>query len=248
MAYQLKEDQLARAGAWNIMDQEHLYDEYGDGGYHDTFMALKAQVDHVYDQYKDRWAYLPRKKEEMRQERNHYIMQAAFFLLIPLVMSLLARLFADTVSLSSIIVQVAASLSAVVCDVFLLPLTIRDFANAEYRYRELNRPPEKEKKNNTIITFADEEQFLRRIIAEYDRFYERIEREDLSRRKETDDLTIDRDRELTDREQAVLDKMRGMTVCEKYQASIGELRKVSGPGTLMIGIVIAAVICLVIYL
>ena len=214
----------------------------GDGGYLDTFNALKNQIDFNYVQYKEQLKSLVKRLEDVKSDRNHALKLVLIVGLFPIAYNLLLQIlviFGMDYGLPALIYSILNIFNIpviLVCEVILMPIFAKNLANHIGQYRILTSDEflKDYRKNNNIISFQDEKRFLKKTIMEYDTFYELVAVEGLDR-KDGNLAGSDSD-VLTEDQRKVLDKMRSLSVFKEYKATVGLTRKEVGIKWLIIGL------------
>ncbi len=218
----------------------------GDGGYLDTFNALKDQIDFNYVQYKEQLKSLVYRQEDVRNDLKtaKRIMLIVFF--IPFAVFLLLQVFIYLGSFQNMfgglcavfgtVISIAVYPIAIICEVFLLPGMVKNYTNylGQYRILTSDKGLEEYRKSNDIISFQDEKKFLKKKIMEYDTFYELVAVEGLD--KKDGNLASDDSGFMTDEQKKVLDKMRSLSIFHDYKATVSATRKEVGVMWLIIGL------------
>lgn len=214
----------------------------GDGGYLDTFNALKAQIDFNYVQYKEQLKSLVRRNNDVKQDMHIALRLLLIVALIPVVIFLILQLlsyigeYVHFIALLYVVINMAFIPATIVCEIFLLPGMARNYVNYLEQYRLLNSDDvlRDYRESNDIISFPDEKRFLKKKIMEYDTFYELVAVEGLDRAD--GNLGGFDTAEMTEDQKRVLDKMRSLSVFHEYKASVSQTRKEVGIKWLIIGL------------
>jgi len=213
-----------------------------DAGYSDTFNKLKKEMDFVYGRYKDQLADLPKRKLALKRELKGDILKlASVTVIIPLAWYILEKIFLYLGTISGffaalfLIVKILSFPLLIICYFFGLPPALRDLFNCAFRYRVLNISGQydvyREKKE--IISFDEEDHFLRFTIGKFERFYERIGAEGLNTVGGGEKMiSLD---ELTPKQKETLAEMRELTVFHDVQARPGQERVSAGWKSLLLG-------------
>ena len=227
----------------------------GDGGYLDSFNALKEQIDFNYIQYKEQLKSLVRRQEDVRTDlklakRSMLIVlffPAAVFLLLQVLIYFGTLGFPGSglIALFGTVITIAVYPITIICEVFLLPGMVKNYANhlGQYRILTSDRTLEEYKKDNNYISFVDEKKYLKKKIMEYDTFYELVAVEGLD--KKDGNLASDDSGFMTDDQKKVLDKMRSLSIFHEYKATVMATRKEVGIKWLIIGLGILMALAIV---
>ena len=244
----------------NIEANEHVmgWSQYetatGDGGFLDSFNALKQQIDFVYRRYKEQRANLDTRIKDLAQSRNKRLKTVILMIAAPIVCCLLLELFTrlglimPVFGLFYIIMLIVTPICAVVCIFIFLPAALRELINAIWQYKVLNSDESSKeyRKKKQIISFEDERNFLEDIIKKYDDFYREVDQYELDKKDgwlqlyDTDEMTAE--------QQEIIDRMRSMTIYKEYSASVVETRKNASVLWLIIGVPIMIIVIGVLFL
>ncbi len=213
-----------------------------DSGYVDSFNSLKKQIDHTRMLYQDQLGTIPRRKEILVKEKNtawfHVIL---FMLLLPALMLLLTQLALefgteDTLwGIVYLILKVASVPVIIVCVFFALPASARDMVNAQWRYRVLMHPEKygKYRAQHDVVTFAEEEHFLKHNIGKIDDFYKRVKEEHLDQSAAGEAFVfLD---EMSEKQTGILAEMQKLSQFTDYQARVSQLSKKAGAEWILMG-------------
>lgn len=206
----------------------------GDGGYLDTFNALKVQVDHNYIQYKEQLRNIMTKRESVKDDVRTALKLLLIDALIPVayILLLLVLMFLGKYyglfAVFYVFLNILFYPLAFICEIVLLPGLVKNLINYKMQDEILNSGKylEKYKKSNNIITFEDEKKFLKKMIREYETFYELVIVEGLDK-KDGNLGNVDTD-EMTPEQQKIIDKMRSLSIFKEYHATIVETRRKVG--------------------
>lgn len=218
----------------------------GDGGYLDSFKALKQQIDYNYERYKEQLEAINKRSAQVNEDLKLAIKMAVIVFLIPVFMLVvmfitgkLGLLKMDIISgIFSMIFTIFYLIFApvtIITEGFILPVMLKNVYNY-YVQRELLNSDEffkKYRKNKGIISFIDERKFLIDTIHKYDSFYEDIELRGLDRK---DGIIRESliNGEMTEEQMAVLERMRSLSLFKEYKATVVETRKEVGLYTVLI--------------
>ncbi len=200
----------------------------GDAGYSDSFRALKSQMDFVLRQYNDQLASIPYRKMKLRKELiRAWISVAVFLLAIPIGMWVLTDILMNVGTgngFFAILYLIFKLLFFPVCFLSLfiaLPPAIRTLINCQRRYNAFMNPAYHAayRDKYDIVSFGEEEHFLRQMQTKHEQFEERIRREHLDEPGGGEGLEAQED--LTEKQRATLAEMQEMTIFKDYQARIG---------------------------
>ena len=222
-----------------------------DAGYSDAFRNLKSQIDRNHGLYKDQLATIPIRREKLKKELTKSWFQVILFLfIIPVgmwvVTDILMNIGAEHgIVATAYLVFKILLFPVIFLSVFiLLPPAIRTLVNCQRRYNAFNHPEAHEKYRDRfdIVSFADEEHFLRQRMLEYEKFEERIRREHLNEVGGGEIFySID---EMSGKQAATLAEMQKMAVFRDYQARIGTNRVQGDAKYVLIGLGVGVVIAL----
>lgn len=222
-----------------------------DAGYSDAFRNLKTQIDRNHELYQDQLATLPLRKGKLRKELTKSWFSVILFLfIIPVGMWVITDILLNIGTKSGIMAIVYLVFKILLFPVifasvfFLLPPAIRTLVNCQRRYNAFNHPEAHAKYRDQfdIISFADEEHFLRQRLSEHAQLEERIRREHLDEVGGGEDsYSID---ELSSKQAATLEEMQRMSVFRDYQARIGTNRVEGDAKYVMLGLGIGVFIAL----
>ena len=238
--------------AWNTADviNQDWYDNemnMGDGGYGDSFRALKAQIDYNYNRYKEQLVSLENRRLNLTNDKKASLKMLLIIMFAPAVLLLFVQIFTYLGALHGIFGIFAVGgmilqpFAVVVCEFFLLPGATRNLVNNMYRDKVLNLPGD----GNRIITFVDEKKFLFSKIHEIENFYERVEQDGIDQKGGRFKLGASSG-ELNDSDKKILDDMRSLSLFTDYKATVSELKREAGMAWLLIGLGILVGISVVI--
>ena len=229
----------------------------GDGGYLDSFNALKYQIDHNYVLYKEQLKSLVTRSAQVDDDVRLAWRSVIIVALIPVLLKLIYFLLTPLAVSSNftvsgifsgvcVILNILTLPTAVVCEFFMLPGCTKNLINYITQRKLLNSDEffKSYREGNNIISFVDEKKFLKNKIAEYDKFYELVAFEGLDK-KDGNLQGTDSD-QMTDEQKMVLEKMREMSVFHEYKATVVQTRKEIGFGWVIIGFGIFMAVALII--
>lgn len=218
----------------------------GDGGYLDSFKALKQQIDYNYERYKEQLEAINKRSAQVNEDLKLAIKMAVIVFLIPVfmlvVMFITGKLGLLKIEIISGIFSMIFTIFylvfvpvTIITECFILPVMLKNVYNY-YVQRELLNSDEffkKYRKNKGIISFIDERKFLIDTIHKYDSFYEDIELRGLDRK---DGIIRESliNGEMTEEQIAVLERMRSLSLFKEYKATVVETRKEVGLYTVLI--------------
>lgn len=218
----------------------------GDGGYLDSFKALKQQIDYNYERYKEQLEAINKRSAQVNEDLKLAIKMAVIVFLIPVfilvVMFITGKLgllkmeiISGIFSMIFTIFYLVFAPVTIITEGFILPVMLKNVYNY-YVQRELLNSDEffkKYRKNKGIISFIDERKFLIDTIHKYDSFYEDIELRGLDRK---DGIIRESliNGEMTEEQMAVLERMRSLSLFKEYKATVVETRKEVGLYTVLI--------------
>lgn len=229
----------------------------GDGGYLDSFNALKYQIDHNYVLYKEQLKTLVTRSNQVDEDVKLAWRAVIIVALIPVAMKLLYFLLiplavCNNLTVAGIFSGICVFLNiltlpaAVVCEFFMLPGCTKNLINYITQRKLLNSDEffKSYREGNNIISFMDEKKFLKNTIAEYDKFYELVALEGLDRKD--GNLQGANSDQMSDEQKMVLEKMREMSIFHEYKATVVQTRKEIGFGWVIIGFGIFMAVALII--
>lgn len=218
----------------------------GDGGYLDSFKALKQQIDYNYERYKEQLEAINKRSEQVNEDLKLAIKMAVIVFLIPVFMLVVMfitgklgllklEIISGIFSMIFTIFYLIFAPVTIITEGFILPVMLKNVYNY-YVQRELLNSDEffkKYRKNKGIISFIDERKFLIDTIHKYDSFYEDIELRGLDRK---DGIIRESliNGEMTEEQMAVLERMRSLSLFKEYKATVVETRKEVGLYTVLI--------------
>ncbi|MBP3807787.1 MAG: SoxR reducing system RseC family protein [Eubacterium sp.] len=218
----------------------------GDGGYLDSFKALKQQIDYNYERYKEQLEAINKRSAQVNEDLKLAIKMAVIVFLIPVFMLVVMfitgklgllkmEIISGIFSMIFTIFYLVFAPVTIITEGFILPVMLKNVYNY-YVQRELLNSDEffkKYRKNKGIISFIDERKFLIDTIHKYDSFYEDIELRGLDRK---DGIIRESliNGEMTEEQMAVLERMRSLSLFKEYKATVVETRKEVGLYTVLI--------------
>lgn len=218
----------------------------GDGGYLDSFKALKQQIDYNYERYKEQMEAINKRSAQVNEDLKLAIKMAVIVFLIPVFMLVVMfitgklgllkmEIISGIFSMIFTIFYLIFAPVTIITEGFILPVMLKNVYNY-YVQRELLNSDEffkKYRKNKGIISFIDERKFLIDTIHKYDSFYEDIELRGLDRK---DGIIRESliNGEMTEEQMAVLERMRSLSLFKEYKATVVETRKEVGLYTVLI--------------
>lgn len=218
----------------------------GDGGYLDSFKALKQQIDYNYERYKEQLEAINKRSAQVNEDLKLAIKMAVIVFLIPVFMLVVMfitgklgllklEIISGIFSMIFTIFYLIFAPVTIITEGFILPVMLKNVYNY-YVQRELLNSDEffkKYRKNKGIISFIDERKFLIDTIHKYDSFYEDIELRGLDRK---DGIIRESliNGEMTEEQIAVLERMRSLSLFKEYKATVVETRKEVGLYTVLI--------------
>lgn len=229
----------------------------GDGGYLDSFNALKYQIDHNYVLYKEQLKSLVTRSNQVDEDVRIAWRTVIIVILVPVILKLVYFLLTplaicDNFTVAGIfsgicmILNILTLPAAVVFEFFLLPGCTKNLINYITQRKLLNSDEffKGYREGNDIISFVDEKKFLKNKIAEYDKFYELVALEGLDK-KDGNLQGLDSD-QMSNEQKMVLEKMREMSIFHEYKATVVQTRKEIGFGWVIIGFGIFMAIAMII--
>lgn len=218
----------------------------GDGGYLDSFKALKQQIDYNYERYKEQLEAINKRSAQVNEDLKLAIKMAVIVFLIPVFMLVVMfitgklgllklEIISGIFSMIFTIFYLVFAPVTIITEGFILPVMLKNVYNY-YVQRELLNSDEffkKYRKNKGIISFIDERKFLMDTIHKYDSFYEDIILRGLDRK---DGIIRESliNGEMTEEQMAVLERMRSLSLFKEYKATVVETRKEVGLYTVLI--------------
>ena len=218
----------------------------GDGGYLDSFKALKQQIDYNYERYKEQLEAINKRSAQVNEDLKLAIKMAVIVFLIPVFMLVVMfitgklgllklEIISGIFSMIFTIFYLVFAPVTIITEGFILPVMLKNVYNY-YVQRELLNSDEffkKYRKNKGIISFIDERKFLIDTIHKYDSFYEDIILRGLDRK---DGIIRESliNGEMTEEQMAVLERMRSLSLFKEYKATVVETRKEVGLYTVLI--------------
>ena len=237
----------------DFMNQDWYKDEriMADGGYGDSFRALKSQIDYNYRRYKEQLVSLETRKQNLKKDKNESLKMLLQIMFAPVGVLILMQIFTilgaayGVFGLFDLGFLILLPIAVIVCEFFLLPAAARNLVNSIHREKVLNNPGQENEnaikngkiKNteNRIITFVDEKKFLCNQIHKIEDFYERIEKDGIDQKGGKFRLGA-ASGELSDVDRRILDEMRGMSVFRDYKATVSELKRQADASWIIIGL------------
>lgn len=218
----------------------------GDGGYLDSFKALKQQIDYNYERYKEQLEAINKRSAQVNEDLKLAIKMAVIVFLIPVFMLVVMfitgklgllkmEIISGIFSMIFTIFYLVFAPVTIITEGFILPVMLKNVYNY-YVQRELLNSDEffkKYRKNKGIISFIDERKFLIDTIHKYDSFYEDIELRGLDRKDGIIRESLIKG-EMTEEQMAVLERMRSLSLFKEYKATVVETRKEVGLYTVLI--------------
>jgi len=218
----------------------------GDGGYLDSFKALKQQIDYNYERYKEQLEAINKRSAQVNEDLKLAIKMAVIVFLIPVFMLVVMfitgklgllkmEIISGIFSMIFTIFYLVFAPVTIITEGFILPVMLKNVYNY-YVQRELLNSDEffkKYRKNKGIISFIDERKFLIDTIHKYDSFYEDIELRGLDRKAGIIRESLING-EMTEEQIAVLERMRSLSLFKEYKATVVETRKEVGLYTVLI--------------
>ncbi|MCR5228392.1 MAG: hypothetical protein K6E27_14430 [Eubacterium sp.] len=223
----------------------------GDGGYLDSFRALKQQVDRNYKEYKRQYSSIEERKAELKSEVRSKKRIVLMILFAPLILFGFVEIFVLLGSrwgFFGIFYFIFVGLMMLSIGVGILGMlfpAIRNYLNASFRYKLLMNEELSEsiKKKFGVITFSDEEIFLLSKISSIDEFYRRVKLEGLDKGESYKLVDCG---EMTDYAREVLDDMRSKSLFVEYRATNANMRREAGYEWVVIGFAIIVSIFIVV--
>ena len=217
-------------------------DWIGDAGYSDAFNTLKKEMDFTRARYIDQMQDLPVRKQKLRKELIKkwfsvflflIIIPVGFWILTDIVMELSLKV--DAFSVFYLIMKILLFPAIFVSVFFFLPPAIRSLVNCQWRYSVFNNPTAhaRYREKYDIVSFAEEEHFLRTWLGRFEKFDERIRTEHLDSTGGGEELiSLD---EMSEKQKATLSEMREMSIFRDYQARVGTNRVEGDAKWILIG-------------
>ena len=225
--------------------------EIGDAGYSDTFRALKAKMDFTEQQYRDQLATLPVRKMKLRKELiKGWVSVLLFLIVIPLGFVIITDILMNVGTKSGLVgiiylfFKVAMFPAIFISVFFLFPPAVRTLINVQRRYNAFNQPDRHAgyRDKFDLVSFAEEEHFLRQRLEEFDQFARRTRAENLDQAGGGEDV-INQD-EMTPKQRETLEEMQRMSFFRDYQARISAGRVEGDSKYVILGFGIGIVIAL----
>ena len=216
--------------------------EDADSGYLDSFHTLQTKLKHTREQYLYQKSQIPVRKEAMRKEKNSAAWHVLLFgFVIPVAMWLLTQLFLELgtqsgFSATAYLVSKIATFPVLILSIFFaLPPSARDYVNSRYRYNVLNNPARHSKfrDEHHIVSFAEEEHFLKHKLDKMKEFDERVKREKLDQAAAGEDFVfLD---EMSEKQKQTLAELEKLAEFEDCQARPGDTRINAGYAWIIVG-------------
>ncbi len=247
MSYQLNknsETQENQEESWYVRGWGNYETTSGDGGFLDSFNALKQQMDFVANQYRVQMESMAQRKQDMLKDIRDNIWITVGLALGPFLYNLFVLLlmhisvYSGLLSIICIFLEIAEIPLFIVCEFYILPGQIRRLGNRLWQKKVLNSGPElaEYRKKHGIISFEDERMFLEEKLQEYDNMCKEIEEMELDKSNGVFSMLYAGDTDtMAPAQVEVLDRMRTLTVMQECRASVTETRKEIGPGWLIVG-------------
>ena len=171
MSYQLNknsETQENQEESWYVRGWGNYETTSGDGGFLDSFNALKQQMDFVANQYRVQMESMAQRKQDMLKDIRDNIWITVGLALGPFLYNLFVLLlmhisvYSGLLSIICIFLEIAEIPLFIVCEFYILPGQIRRLGNRLWQKKVLNSGPElaEYRKKHGIISFEDERMFL----------------------------------------------------------------------------------------
>ncbi len=243
--YKLSETEVLAQPTEYVNESEYKVWNYktgeGDGGFMDSFNALKYQIDFNYSQYKDQLRTLLVRQNKLKDDYRSSIRQIFFVALIPVFYYIILRgviwlgLRIDLVAVLYTVLVLFQAPLVFVCDFLLMPGFVKHMLNYKRQLVILNSGPELEKyrRKHDIISFYDEKVFLKNTIEQYDKFYEDMIIEGWDKKSTTE--AWKNVKEPDKKQLEILDRMRSLSIFHECKASVVETRKAIGFGWVIVG-------------
>ena len=211
----------------------HRYEtsDKGDGGYLDSFNALKEQVDFNYVEYKEQLRSLVERSNNVKEDMSYAFRMMIAVMIIPIIYLLVLKLLmmlglsSGFFAMLAVILHILFYAVLAGCYLIFLPGMIKNYLNYAWQYKILTSGDSMKnyKEKNRIVSFMDEKEFLKNKIREFDSFYEGGIAQGLD--KDDGDLGGNESGILMRDQSKVLDKMRALSVFREYKASVSETKK-----------------------
>ena len=228
MPYELVTPEVDESIGENETDREQRdknWKDEADSGYLDSFRKLKAEMDFTRKEYQDQMNSLPARKAQLSKElKKAWFNVALYLFIIPIGLWVLTDLFMNWGASSGGAATVYVILKILLfpglfASIFIaLPPTIRTLINVQRRYNVFNNANAHAayRARYDIVSFPEEEHFLRQMLMKYENFDERIQTEGLDQPGGGDpQASVD---ERTERQAAILDEMQSLTIFKEYRA------------------------------
>ena len=225
----------ANKANWYIRDWQNYETATADGGFLDTYNALKQEIDFTINQYKLQLGTFSERKAALSKDCRNHLLMTAFVILIPvfynLILYLLTKLGANNGFFSMLwfIFYIIEFPVLFIAYIIMLPGLLRNTANRMWQMKYLNSGPGliEYRRNHGIVSFYDEEQFLNNKINEYNEFCHESEINGYNR--SDGKFSIYDNNEMIPEQKQILDKMRKMSIFEEYRASVADTKRDAGP-------------------
>ena len=228
----------------------HLYNrDYetaeGDGGFLDSFNALKELIDYNYSAYKEQLSTLYKRQDNLKKDYRYSIKVLIIDIMIPIAWALLVQgcvWLGQRIGVFSVIyigLILFFPVAVFVCDLVFAPGFTKNVVSYKKQILVLNSGSTmmEYRKKNGIISFEDEKQFLNNRIGQIEDFNHDVEIEGWDKKDRHPDWT--NRGEMNDEQRAILDRMRSLSNFEEYRASVVETRGKVGIGWIFIILILA---------
>ena len=241
------------AGGVQAVNYGFAYATYGesvgDSGYTDAFHTLKAKMDFTKQQYLDQLASLPVRKEKLRKELIWkwfsvvlylIIIPVGFWIITGILMNLGVK--SGLMGILYLVFKVAMFPVIFICVFFLFPPAVRSAINVQRRSNAFNNPNAHAgyRDKLDIVSFADEEHFLRQRLDEFNEFEKRIRRENLDQPGGGEEVIDQSD--MSPKQKETIELMQTMSIFRDYQARIGTGRVEGDSKYVAMGLVLGVII------
>ncbi len=256
--YKLSETEVLAAPSEYVDEKSYSIKKYetteGDGGFLDSFNALKSLIDFNYLEYKEQLRTLTKRKERLEKDYHYSIKMMIVDFLIPFAYALIVYLISKIglkiqgFGLLYTILVLFLPVFFFICDFLYAPAFVKNAIAYKKQMVILNSSSsmiEYRKKNN-ITSFNDEKTFLKNKISECNQFYEDMTIEGWNK-KDSNDAWKNSD-EMTDEQRQILDRMRSLSVFQECHASVMETRGHVGMGWILIGFIFAVDLALFVFM
>ena len=236
---------VANSFAYGDPEKRSEDDWIGDAGYSDAFHTLKKQMDFTRAQYKDQLKDLPERKKKLSKELMKKWFQVFLFLIIipvglwiltDILMELSLKL--DAFSVAYLVMKILLFPAIFVSVFFFLPPAIRSLVNCQWRYSVFNNPTAhaRYREKYDIVSFAEEEHFLRTRLGKFEQFDERVKLEQLDQVGGGEEFILLDD--MSEKQKETLSEMQELAVFKDYQARVGTNRVEGDARWILLGFVI----------